>query len=105
MTDTEINSLLDELLVELGSEFDLKHRIPVVSGGSHALELESRSCIGTISLWTAGALDWHIFDKRTATEALLGHAEAKNVIDLRNVVLDVLGNVRRHDEISVLSRD
>jgi hypothetical protein len=100
MTDAEITSLLVELLVELGSEFNLKHRIPSVSGGSHALELESRSCVGTISIWAAGSADWHIFDRHTAVEALLGYAEPQSIIDLRGVVLGVLGQVRRHDDIS-----
>jgi len=100
MTEADITSFLVALLVELGSEFNLKHRIPSVSGGSHALELESRSCIGTISIWAAGAADWHIFDSHTAAEALLGYAEPRSIIELRGVVLGVLGQVRRHDEIS-----
>lgn len=100
MTDNEIHSLLVELLVEFGSEFNLKHRIPVASGGSHALELESRSCIGTISLWAAGAADWHIFDVHSAAQALLGCAQPQSIIELRDVVLSVLDQVRRHDQVS-----
>lgn len=104
MTDAEVSSLLTELLVELGSEFHLKHRIPVVPGSGHALDLESRSCVGTISVWAAGSADWHIFDSHTAAEALLGYAEPQSVIELRGVILDVLGQVRRHDEISDMQR-
>lgn len=98
MTDAEIHSLLADLLVKFSGEFSLKYRTPTIPGGSYALELESSSCIGTISIWATGAADWHVFNRHTAVEALLGYAESQSINDLHDVIVDLLAQVARHDD-------
>ena len=97
MNDSEINDLISELRTDLESELSLMYKAPVTLGSGHALEVESKTCLGTISVWAAGTMDWHIFDIATSTEALLGHKEINDAEDLRSAMLAILNEIRSRD--------
>jgi hypothetical protein len=95
--DTEIKSFIQNILVSAGDEFSLCYKRPIAPGSSHSLELESKTCLGTLSVWASGLMDWHIFDIATSTEVILGCGEAKDITGVRETFLEILEKVRARD--------
>ena len=100
MKDTEIKILVQNLLVKLGDEFSLCYKQPIAPGSSHSIELESKTCLGTLSVWASGLMDWHIFDISTSTEVILGCGEARDITGVREKFLEILEKVRARDNES-----
>lgn len=103
MNDTEINEIIAELPIDIVNEFAVKHKVPVTFGSGHSVEIESKTCLGTVSVWATGMMDWHIFDITTSTEALLGYREVKDVDAVREVFLIIFDEIRCRDNVARLS--
>jgi membrane protease subunit (stomatin/prohibitin family) len=101
MTDINICELITTLQKEIAHHFILHYVSPIVSGSGHALEIESTNCLGTISIWAAGSMDWHIFDTETSVEAILGYLEVNDVEKLRTAILAIFSEIRDLDEIKL----
>jgi len=82
MTDTELIELIENLSADDKGYFAIAYKRPSHIGGGHTLEIESPKCLGSITFWAAGSIDWHIFDIQTATECFLGECEAINVREI-----------------------
>jgi hypothetical protein len=93
MTDSEINQLLASVLDEFASRFEMRHQPPSVDAGGHALDVDSASSLGTISIWKTGAIDWQFVDAKTGADTLVGSQVCETLPALREVVLSVLKQV------------
>ena len=97
MNDIEIKILIQNLLMTTGDEFSLCYKAPIALGSSHSLELESKTCLGTLSVWESGMMDWHIFDIATSTEVLVGCGEAQDIAGVRETFLGIFEKIRERD--------
>jgi hypothetical protein len=97
VNDTEIKTLIQNLLEIAGDEFSLCYKGPIALGSSHSLEIESKTCLGTLSVWESGMMDWHIFDIATSTEVFLGCGETRDIAGVRETFLDIFKKIREHD--------
>jgi hypothetical protein len=97
MNDAEITEIMAQLPTDVVNEFALQYKAPVVAGSGHSFELESKTCLGTISVWAAGTMDWHIFEIATSSESLIGHTEVRDRDAVRDALLAILGQVRGRD--------
>jgi hypothetical protein len=93
MTNLEISQLLSTILSEFESRFEMRHQPPTVAGGGHSLDVDTASCLGTISIWESGAVDWQFVDALTGAETFVGAETTDTASALRDVVLRVLQQV------------
>ncbi len=105
MNDTEINELIAKLPTNVVKEFAVQYKTPIVPGSGHSIELESKTCLGTISVWAAGTMDWHIFDIATSSEALLGHSEVRDADAVRDTLFAILDEIRSRDNAAAKTPD
>jgi hypothetical protein len=97
MNDLEIKELVSNLPTSVVSELTLKYKGPIALGSGHTIELESKKCLGTISVWAFGMMDWHIFDIETSKETLLGHSEAHDAYAVLDTLFMLFEQIRKHD--------
>jgi hypothetical protein len=98
MNNSQIKDLIASILSSVEGEFTFHYKAPVVIESCHAIEIESKKCLGTISVWASGMMDWHIFDIETSTENMLGHSEINDQNDLHNVMLSIFEGIRERDK-------
>lgn len=98
MNDTEIKILIQDILLRAGGDFSLYYRGPIVLGGGHSLEIESKTCLGAISVWASGIMDWHVFDIATSAEVLLGCSEVKDIDAVQECFLAIFEEIRGLDQ-------
>jgi hypothetical protein len=100
LTDREIEELFRSF-VGSGREVNLTYTAPNVVGGGHCLELEieNPAVLASVIAWTLGAVDWEVFDKRTVTidAVLIGHAEPRDVTELKAAVLEVFRQIDEYE--------
>jgi membrane protease subunit (stomatin/prohibitin family) len=105
MNDAEINNLIAMLPTNLIKEFAVQYKAPVAPGSGHSIEIKNKTCLGTISVWAAGTMDWHIFDIVTSAEILLGHSEVGDVDAVRATLFAILKEAMVRDSAASKTSD
>jgi hypothetical protein len=98
MNDTELEKLISTVLMQATDDLALAYKAPILVGSCHSLELESKTCLGTISVWASGMMDWHIFDIATSAETLIGQSEVRDLDAVQNKIIDLFREIRVHDK-------
>lgn len=86
MNDVEIRVLIESILKEANESISLRYKPPVVAGSCHSIDLENRRFLGSISVWSSGVVDWHIFDIAASAEAFLGTSKGKDINEVREIL-------------------
>jgi hypothetical protein len=97
MNDIELENLISTVIMQTTGDLALAYKAPIFVGSGHYLELESKTCLGTISFWASGMMDWHIFDIATSAETLIGQSEVRDLDEIRNKITDIFLEIRGLD--------